>query len=162
MDVRAEALDQCCILEKSKRTSARSFFSRGRRLFQERCRRVAGSVTGTRCICFQLASTSSVSGRLHVPLLSGESGVWWTRACMSLHSGLETLAFGQVSQPVSINAVINSVSDVSGILYGLCCRMQSHWQPYCCVTSSDADWWIAVEPLSARRSNTEKVTISHL
>ena len=33
------------------------------------------SVTGTRCICFQLASTSSVSGRLHVPLLSGESGV---------------------------------------------------------------------------------------
>lgn len=81
------------------------------------------SVTATRCICFQLASTSSVSGRLHVPLLSRESGVWWTRACVSLHSGLEMLAFGQVSQPVSINAVINSVSDVSGILYALCCRL---------------------------------------
>lgn len=78
------------------------------------------SVAGTYSTCFRLTSTSSVGERLSVPLLSRERV-----ACDRLFSGLEMLAYGQVSQPVSINTIINSVRDVSGILNALCCHTQS-------------------------------------
>lgn len=80
-------------------------------------------VAGARCICFQLTSTSSVTERLSVPLLSGESGAWWAPSPASLRppslgSGPETLACGQVGRAPSISRIINSVSR-------LCC-------PPCC------------------------------